>query len=281
MPAPALLARGPWSPDQVTSRWLKEHYEPPEDVAAAADEAIAALRRPRLAEPRRAQRATRRIRLDEDGAASRAAAGALVAAADRGRAPTASPPCASVRDEDGRWLAGRRAAWLASWAGRWALGAGGAVDVGEAPVDTLLRELHGGVGARCRASLRCEALVRAPERHRAARRPGDACPPTPRSSTTPSTTTTPGGRRRSTSWPHRGRRAAAPDGLVAGRRVTLLTFRNLKWASYAHSCVYAALLLVGVVLDRRGHADVLLGLRARARLDRPVARVASRPCAAA
>ena len=47
-----------------------------------------------------------------------------------------------VRSEDGRWLAGRRAEWLASWAGRWALGAGGAVEVGEEPVETLARELE-------------------------------------------------------------------------------------------------------------------------------------------
>jgi 8-oxo-dGTP pyrophosphatase MutT (NUDIX family) len=46
-----------------------------------------------------------------------------------------------LRDADGRWLAGRRAAWLASWPGRWALGAGGAVEVGEDPVATLAREL--------------------------------------------------------------------------------------------------------------------------------------------
>jgi 8-oxo-dGTP diphosphatase len=47
-----------------------------------------------------------------------------------------------TRDSEGRWLAGRRAEWLASWAGRWALGAGGSVDVGESPVDTLTRELR-------------------------------------------------------------------------------------------------------------------------------------------
>ena len=46
-----------------------------------------------------------------------------------------------VRDSTGRWLAGRRAAWLSTWAGRWALGAGGAVDLGESPVQTLTREL--------------------------------------------------------------------------------------------------------------------------------------------
>ena len=46
-----------------------------------------------------------------------------------------------TRSADGRWLAGRRAAWVSSWAGRWALGAGGAVDLGENPADTLVREL--------------------------------------------------------------------------------------------------------------------------------------------
>ena len=47
-----------------------------------------------------------------------------------------------TRSADGRWLAGRRAPWVASSAGRWALGAGGAVDLGESPADTLLRELN-------------------------------------------------------------------------------------------------------------------------------------------
>jgi ADP-ribose pyrophosphatase YjhB (NUDIX family) len=47
-----------------------------------------------------------------------------------------------VRSADGRWLAGRRADWLASWAGRWALGAGGSVEVDENPAGTLRRELR-------------------------------------------------------------------------------------------------------------------------------------------
>lgn len=47
-----------------------------------------------------------------------------------------------VRAADGSWLAGRRAGWLASWAGRWALGAGGAVEVDENPALTLGRELR-------------------------------------------------------------------------------------------------------------------------------------------
>ena len=46
-----------------------------------------------------------------------------------------------VRDSEGRWLAGRRAEWVATWAGVWALGAGGAVDAGEDPALALGREL--------------------------------------------------------------------------------------------------------------------------------------------
>jgi 8-oxo-dGTP pyrophosphatase MutT (NUDIX family) len=47
-----------------------------------------------------------------------------------------------VRDDQGRWLAGRRAAWVATWSGDWSLGAGGAVDSGEDPVCALRRELE-------------------------------------------------------------------------------------------------------------------------------------------
>jgi len=66
-----------------------------------------------------------------------------------------------VRDAQGRWLAGRRAGWVASWPGRWALGAGGAVDLDESPAQTLSRELdeEWSVAAQ---RLTVEALVRLP-----------------------------------------------------------------------------------------------------------------------
>jgi ADP-ribose pyrophosphatase YjhB (NUDIX family) len=67
-----------------------------------------------------------------------------------------------VRAADGRWLAGHRADWVSSWAGRWALGAGGAVDLGESPADTLSRELR----EEWRLEpehLSVEALVRLPD----------------------------------------------------------------------------------------------------------------------
>jgi ADP-ribose pyrophosphatase YjhB (NUDIX family) len=67
----------------------------------------------------------------------------------------------AVRSHDGRWLAGRRAAWLASWPERWALGAGGAVDLGENPADTLARELREEWSVEAER-LTVEALVRLP-----------------------------------------------------------------------------------------------------------------------
>src|SRR5205823_8870059 len=66
-----------------------------------------------------------------------------------------------VRAADGRWLAGRRAAWLASWAGRWALGAGGAVEVDENPTDTMHRELREEWSVQAERTM-VEALVQLP-----------------------------------------------------------------------------------------------------------------------
>ena len=68
-----------------------------------------------------------------------------------------------TRSADGHWLAGRRAPWVSSWPGRWALGAGGAVDVFENPADTLLRELHEEWSVEPER-IRAEALVCLPQR---------------------------------------------------------------------------------------------------------------------
>ena len=136
-----MLARGPWDPSRVRASWRSEPYEPAAGATQAADEALDELRR--------------RGSPIHDGYAARLAA------------YEAEPECLSlelqparwalrllpydaaqslsalcvVRAADGRWLAGRRAAWLASWAGRWALGAGGSVEVDENPADTMTREL--------------------------------------------------------------------------------------------------------------------------------------------
>jgi 8-oxo-dGTP diphosphatase len=139
---PGILARGPWQPDQVASRWREDCFEPGSELAARADAAIAELQG--------------RGSPSHDGLAARLAG---FESGDRGLTIELQPMrwslrllgedalgalsvlCA-VRARDGRWLAGRRADWVATWAGRWALGAGGAVEVGEDPVAALRRELE-------------------------------------------------------------------------------------------------------------------------------------------
>ena len=41
---PALLARGPWSPDEVETTWRDDAWEPSAALARSADDAIDALR---------------------------------------------------------------------------------------------------------------------------------------------------------------------------------------------------------------------------------------------
>jgi ADP-ribose pyrophosphatase YjhB (NUDIX family) len=136
-----LLARGPWTPSQVAADWRSDHFEPDAASSAAADRVLDRLR-------------------DRGSPAYDGLAARLVGfeATDVGLALDLQPirwslrllgeasgslsaQCV-VRDSSGRWLAGRRAEWVASWAGRWALGAAGAVEVDENPVDTLVRELR-------------------------------------------------------------------------------------------------------------------------------------------
>jgi 8-oxo-dGTP diphosphatase len=141
-PAPGILARGPWQADQVESRWLDDAYEPPDDIQRLADAAVSGLRE--RGSPSHDGLATRLAGWRED-------AGRLVLELQpsrwalrlvEGNACNSLTALCVVRAQDGRWLAGHRADWVSTWAGRWALGAGGAVDVGESPTDTLSRELH-------------------------------------------------------------------------------------------------------------------------------------------
>ena len=159
--APALLARGPWSLDRISVTWRDEPYEPPAERAAQADDAISALRE--RGSPSHDGVAARLVGFEErDGQLAMELqplrwALRLVP----GDASSSLAALCVIRDAEGRWLAGRRAAWLSSWAGRWALGAGGAVDLGESPARTLVRELDeewSVAPERCRA----EALVRLP-----------------------------------------------------------------------------------------------------------------------
>ena len=142
-------------------RWHQAAYEPSQELTAAADARVAAL--------------TERGSPAHDGMAARvrdheARDGGLwmelqparwaLRLVDGDARDSLTALCV-VRREDGHWLAGRRASWLATWAGRWALGAGGAVEVGESPVETLTRELDEEWQLRP-AEVSVEALVRLP-----------------------------------------------------------------------------------------------------------------------
>lgn len=158
---PEILARGPWELDQVRARWHSDHFDPPSSHTVAADAEIASLR-------------------DRGSPSHDGLAGRLVDFKDTHKgielemqplrwalrlvAGDASDSVAALcvtRSADGRWLAGRRAPWLSSWAGRWALGAGGSVDLGENPADTLVRELQEEWSVSP-AYARGEALIRLP-----------------------------------------------------------------------------------------------------------------------
>lgn len=141
--------------------WQSEQFEPDPSVIEAADVALDALRK--------------RGSPSHDGLAARLAG--FDAGTDRlylelqpvrwavrlvrqHAARSLSVLCL-VRAADGSWLAGRRASWLASWAGRWALGAGGSVEVDENPIEALTRELREEWSVDP-VRLRIEALVQLP-----------------------------------------------------------------------------------------------------------------------
>ena len=165
-----ILARGPWQRGQVAVQWRDDSFEPDPTQSAAADRAIAALQD--------------RGSPAHDGLAARLCA---FEAHDDALRMTLQPMRWSLRlsddaagsmsvlcvarDTEGRWLAGRRAPWVATWAGRWALGAGGAVEVGEDPVEALTRELEEEWGV-VPERFSVEALVSPADRAGDAHRPG-------------------------------------------------------------------------------------------------------------
>jgi 8-oxo-dGTP diphosphatase len=139
---PGILARGPWPPGRVTSRWREDPYEPTPEQTAAAERALAELRgRGSPTHDGVAARLTDFTVVDDELRLElqpmRWALRLL-----REDASSALSVLCVVRDSEGRWLAGRRSAWVATWAGAWALGAGGAVEVGEEPALALGRELE-------------------------------------------------------------------------------------------------------------------------------------------
>ena len=160
---PEILARGPWALEQVKTRWRAEHFEPPAAHSQAADAAIKDLKE--RGSPSHDGVAARLLDYtqDENGLAIELQPLRWALRLVSGDASYSVAALCVTRSADGRWLAGRRATWVSSWAGRWALGAGGAVDLGENPTDTLVRELRE-EWAVSPEHVRGEALVRLPHR---------------------------------------------------------------------------------------------------------------------
>ncbi len=159
---PGILARGPWDAGDVSVTWREDEYEAAADMTAAADDAIAALQD--RGSPSHDGLAARLAGFSEqDGLAMELQPMRWGLRLVPGDALASISVQCVVRDAEGRWLAGRRAPWVATWAGRWALGAGGAVEVGENPVETLTRELHEEWGLEPERT-RLEALVCTPNR---------------------------------------------------------------------------------------------------------------------
>ena len=136
-----ILARGPWQAGAVQARWTEEHFDPPDEAVAAADEAIAALRdRGSPSHDGLSARLTN-VHATDDRLLVELQPTRWALRLIPGDAQDSVAAITVTRSADGRWLAGRRAAWLSTLPGHWTLGAGGAVDVGENPVETLGREL--------------------------------------------------------------------------------------------------------------------------------------------
>lgn len=121
--------------------WRDEVWQPPAEVERLADQAVEALRE--RGSPAHDGEAARLSSWSDEGGTLGLELQPVrwaLRLVDAAEANSLTALCV-VRSEDGRWLAGRRAGWLASWPNRWALGAGGAVEVGEDPALTLSREL--------------------------------------------------------------------------------------------------------------------------------------------
>jgi 8-oxo-dGTP pyrophosphatase MutT (NUDIX family) len=157
----AILARGPWEPEQIAVNWHADTFEPSAGATEAADVALDELRE--RGSPSHDGLAARLVDFESDAAGLslelQPVRWALRLLPDFA-ARSMSVLCV-VRGADGSWLAGRRAGWLASWAGRWALGAAGSVEIDEHPVDTLARELREEWSVQAQR-LRIEALVLLP-----------------------------------------------------------------------------------------------------------------------
>jgi 8-oxo-dGTP pyrophosphatase MutT (NUDIX family) len=160
---PEVLARGPWPLEQISAHWREDHFQAPADHTEAADAAIRALQQ--RGSPSHDGLAARMVGYSQENGGISIELQPLRWALRlvEGDASQSVAALCVTRSADGRWLAGRRAPWVSSWAGRWALGAGGAVDLGESPAETLTRELMEEWSV-APARVRGEALLRLPHK---------------------------------------------------------------------------------------------------------------------
>jgi ADP-ribose pyrophosphatase YjhB (NUDIX family) len=154
-----LLARGPWAPSDIQIAWRPEPFEPDAASTAEADRLLERLRE--RGSPSHDGFAARLVGFEPTANGLRLELQPIrwaLRLLGSDAEDSISALCV-VRDAEGGWLAGRRADWVASWAGRWALGAGGSVEVDENPADTLARELEEEWGVTPER-LQAEALIR-------------------------------------------------------------------------------------------------------------------------
>ena len=141
---PGILARGPWQRGQVSVRWLEDSFEPDAGQSADADRAIAELED--RGSPSHDGLAARLCSFQADAGALRLELQPMRWAVRLGEDAAASlSVLCVVRDTTGRW----------------ALGAGGSVEIGEDPVEALARELEEEWAVRPER-LAVEALVSLP-----------------------------------------------------------------------------------------------------------------------
>jgi ADP-ribose pyrophosphatase YjhB (NUDIX family) len=136
------LARGPWDPEEILVSWRTEPFEPDPSSTEQADRLLDELRD--RGSPSHDGQAARLVSYEMANGTLRLELQPVrwaLRLLPYNAAASMSALCV-VRSADGNWLAGRRADWLATWAGRWALGAAGSVEVDEHPARTLGRELQ-------------------------------------------------------------------------------------------------------------------------------------------
>lgn len=160
---PEILARGPWAVEQIAAHWCERQFEASLEQTQAADAAIRELQERGSPSHDGVSARLKGFRAEGTGIAMELQPLRWALRLVAGDASESMAALCVTRSADGRWLAGRRAPWVASWAGRWALGAGGSVDLGENPARTLVRELEEEWSVSPE-HVRGEALLRLPHR---------------------------------------------------------------------------------------------------------------------